>query len=98
VQLVIQPDGSIRCLYAEELDLCRLGQLSIRRGSHVDPTADGQWTADMSPVNGPLLGPYPCRSAALDAERAWLERHWLMPVAACSADDAACRPRHSIQS
>ena len=77
MQLTITPGGTVRCLYGEELDLHALGQLCIARGSHVEPTADGQWTADLSPVGGPVLGPFAQRSQALDAERAWLERHWL---------------------
>ena len=77
MQIVVQPDGSVRCLYGEEVDLHALGKLSIERGSHVEPTMDGQWTADLSPVSGPVLGPFRCRSAALNAERQWLEQHWL---------------------
>ena len=80
MQLLIKPDGGVRCLYDEILDLQGLGQLQIERGSHVEPDADGQWTADLSPVAGPLLGPFPNRSAALDAERDWLEAHWLPAV------------------
>lgn len=80
MQLLIKPDGGVRCLYDEMLDLQGLGQLQIERGSHVEPDADGQWTADLSPVAGPLLGPFPNRSAALDAERDWLETHWLPAV------------------
>jgi hypothetical protein len=77
MHLIVCADGTVRCLYGEELDLDRLGRLSIERGSHVEPTADGEWTADLSPVHGPRLGPFRCRSAALAAERAWLEAHWL---------------------
>ena len=77
MQLTITPEGIVRCLYGEELDLHALGQLCITRGSHVEPTADGQWTADLSPVSGPVLGPFAQRSQALDAERTWLEQHWL---------------------
>ena len=77
MQIVVQTDGAVRCLYGEELELTRLGKLSIARGSHVEPTVDGQWTADMSPVSGPVLGPFSNRSEALSAERQWLERHWL---------------------
>lgn len=33
------------------------------------------WAADMSPVNGPALGPFRLRAEALDAERGWLERN-----------------------
>jgi hypothetical protein len=79
MQILILPDGSAKCLYGEELDLTALGSLEIRRGSHVEPTEDGSWTADLSPVNGPRLGPFPCRSDALEAERTWLEHHWLVP-------------------
>ena len=77
MQLVVQPGGTVHCLYSEELDLPQLGSLAIARGSHVEPTAAGQWTADMSPVHGPVLGPFPSRSDALAAERQWLEAHWL---------------------
>jgi hypothetical protein len=77
MQMVIQPGGTVHCLYGEELDLPQLGSLAIARGSHVEPTATGQWTADLSPVHGPVLGPFPSRSAALTAERQWLEAHWL---------------------
>ena len=80
MQLVVCPGGDIRCLYGEELDLSALGKLSIERGSHVEPTDDGRWTADLSPVAGPVLGPFRQRSEALDAERQWLEQHWL-PIA-----------------
>jgi hypothetical protein len=59
-----------------------LGRLSIARGSHVEPTADGRWTADLSPAGGPLLGPFERRSQALAAEVAWLETHWLTSNAA----------------
>ena len=77
MQILVQPNGHVRCLYGEELDLHRLGDLRIERGSHVEPTPDGQWTADLAPVDGPVLGPYRQRTEALDAERQWLVEHWL---------------------
>lgn len=77
MQIVIEPDGTARTIYSETIDLGEIGSLSIRRGSHVEPTADGKWTADMSPVNGPVLGPFDTRSEALAAEVAYLEEHWL---------------------
>ncbi len=77
MQIVIEADGSMRCVYDETLNLHSLGQLTIARGSHVEPTTDGQWTADLSPVSGPLLGPFASRSLALQAEREWLEQYWL---------------------
>jgi hypothetical protein len=77
MQLVITPDGAIRCLYDEAIDLSQFGPLSIARGSHVEPTARGQWQADLAPVGGPTLGPFAVRSEALAAERDWLEANWL---------------------
>ena len=77
MELVINSSGDIRCVYGEEVNLSELGRLSIQRGSHVEPTADGQWTADMSPVQGPQLGPFECRTQALEAEVAWLNQYWL---------------------
>lgn len=77
MQLRIQPAGNIRCLYGEAIDLRRLGLLVIHRGAHVEPAEGGQWVCDLSPVAGPVLGPFGCRSQALAAEVAWLETHWL---------------------
>jgi len=77
MELHIGPTGGIRCVYSEEVNLHELGRLSIQRGSHVEPTTDGYWTADLSPVNGPILGPFTTRTAALVAEEAWLLQHWL---------------------
>lgn len=74
--LDVTPSGDVRCLYDESINLAAVGQLTIRRGSHVEPAAGG-WTADMSPVDGPVLGPFPTRSEALRAEVAWLEENWL---------------------
>jgi hypothetical protein len=79
VELVIEATGRVRCIYGEDLDLHVLGQVAIQRGSHVEPTADGRWTADLSPVNGPVLGPFATRGEALAAEVEWLRRHWLTP-------------------
>jgi len=77
MELHIGPTGGIRCVYSEEVNLHELGRLSIQRGSHVEPTSDGHWTADLSPVNGPVLGPFTTRNEALVAEEAWLLQHWL---------------------
>ena len=76
MQLIVDPRGTIRGVYAEHLDLTAIGQPRIIRASHVEPTADGQWTADLSPVGGPVLGPFPLRSQALDAEINWLHLNW----------------------
>ncbi|MGL4464932.1 MAG: hypothetical protein ACRDD1_07310 [Planctomycetia bacterium] len=86
MQIVILPNGSVRCLYDEAVDLHAFGRPTIRRGSHVEPTPAGCWTADLSPAGGPLLGPFLQRSDALAAERRWLEDHWL-PAGRRADDD-----------
>jgi hypothetical protein len=76
MRLVIDPGGQVRCLYGETIDLACLGELTIRRVSHVEP--EGQsWFADLSPLGGPRLGPFARRSQALEAEEVWLQRNWL---------------------
>ncbi len=77
MQLIISPEGSMRCIYAEMIDLAQLGRLTISRGSHVEPDEAGHWLADLAPVGGPRLGPFPHRSDALIAEAEWLDSHWL---------------------
>ena len=78
MQLFIDTQGGVRCLYGETVDLAQLGRMTISRGSHVEPDRNGQWHADLSPVNGPKLGPFRRRSEALVAESRWLCDHWLV--------------------
>jgi hypothetical protein len=80
MQLRVDPQGRLCSLYTELLDLTALGTVHIRRASEVEPDAAGLWWADLKPVGGPVLGPYPRRSEALAAEQSWLECYWL-PVA-----------------
>ena len=77
MQLVIGRDGTIRGIYGEAIDLAALGPLDIERASHVEPDPQGRWLADLSPVGGPVLGPFERRSDALMAEVYWLEENWL---------------------
>jgi hypothetical protein len=77
MQLVIESGGVVRCIYGEEIDLTALGSPAISRASHVEPDPQGRWQADMSPMGGPLLGPFGTRSEALVAEHTWLETNWL---------------------
>jgi hypothetical protein len=77
MQLVIKSGGAVQCIYSEEIDLSVLGSLAIARASHVEPDGQGGWLADLSLVDGPVLGPFSRRSAALAAEHAWLEARWL---------------------
>jgi hypothetical protein len=81
MHLIVEPAGRVRAIYSEALDLAALGRPEIRRASHVEPGSDGRWFADLAPVGGPVLGPFARRSAALEAENAWLEAHWLVPPA-----------------
>jgi hypothetical protein len=79
MRLVVEPGGRVRCLYGEAVDLASLGVLSIRRASQVEPDGEGTWWADLTPLDGPRLGPFARRSLALAAEQAWLEQNWLEP-------------------
>ena len=79
LSLVVNSRGTVRCVYAESIDLRLLGPPALARASHVEPDGSGRWWADLSPVNGPRLGPFNHRSEALTAERCWLEAHWLCP-------------------
>lgn len=72
MDLIISPGGDMHCIYGEAIDLAALGAVAIRRASHVEPDAEGQWFADLSPAGGPMLGPFTMRSQALDAEQRWL--------------------------
>jgi hypothetical protein len=70
--LFIRSGGGIVCGYAEAIALEMLGELQISRASHVDPSDDGRWSADLSPMLGPILGPFDLRSEAVAAEEQWL--------------------------
>jgi hypothetical protein len=73
MELVVTANGTIRAIYAEELDLCILGHPVIIRASHVEFDEAGPCVADLTPVNGPILSPFDRRSDALGAEQSWLE-------------------------
>ena len=79
MDLLIHPDGTVRCIYDEAISLAAIGKLSVTRASHVEPDDQGRWVADLSPANGPRLGPFNCRSEALAAEHDWLTANWLVP-------------------
>ena len=77
IAIVITTDGQARMVFDDRFDARCVGAAKIERGSHVEPTHDGRWTADLSPVEGPLLGPFDKRKEALDAEVTWLNANWL---------------------
>ena len=78
LDLVVEADGSLRCIYTDELPLGSLGVFQIRRASHVEPDEQGQWWADLAPLQGPRLGPFGRRAEALDEENRWITQNWLI--------------------
>jgi hypothetical protein len=77
MEIIVKPGGITNCIYSDGLPLAAIGKLTITRASHVEPREDGQWMADLSPVNGPTLGPFERRRDALAAEVEWLRTNWL---------------------
>jgi len=67
--------GRLQFVYDDALSkLMDCGRPEVKRASHVEPDGPRRWVADMSPVNGPKIGPFPLRSQALSAERAYLDK------------------------
>ena len=50
MDLLVLPDGTVRAIYAEDIDLGVLGRQVITRASHVEPDEQGHWLADLTPV------------------------------------------------
>jgi hypothetical protein len=96
LEIRVSRDGSVRAIYSDRTAplLASVGQVTVRRASHVEPLEDLSiearawlaqhgtviptalsWWADLLPVNGPVLGPFPARDAALAAELVWLEEN-----------------------
>lgn len=73
LQLVISLEGTIQYIFNDELVFLQdCGDFRIKRASHVEPDGKRGWFADMSPILGPILGPFKLRSEALQAELNWL--------------------------
>ena len=77
MQIVFTPEGNARAIYGESIDLSELGAVEVRRASHVEPDGAADWSADLSPVGGPVLRGFRQRSEALAAEINWLNENWL---------------------
>ena len=78
IQILVSGDR-IRFVHQDDLaDTMRVGKVTTRRASHVEPSENG-WNADLRPVNGPVLGPFARRDAALQAEAQWLREN-LTPI------------------
>ncbi len=75
-EITVKADGTVQFIWSDELrPLLELGTGTVTRASHVEPTADCRWEADLSPVGGPTLGPFDERGEALRAEIEWLRNH-----------------------
>lgn len=78
VEICVEADGSLNFVHDDRVTgaVAALGDLRIQRASHVEADAAGCWWADLAPVGGPKLGPYPPgqRHQALADEVAWLHR------------------------
>ena len=77
MDIIVRSDGKASCIYAESIPVQSIGSLKISRASHVEPTDQGQWMVDLSPVEGPTVGPFNTRSVAISAEVDWLKQNWL---------------------
>jgi hypothetical protein len=64
-------------IYEDGHPLMSLGNAFTQRASHVEPTKEGMWVADMAPVGGDLLPPQAIRARALALEVIWLEQNML---------------------
>ena len=76
MEVVVSVGGKVVTVYNELLDLSDLGPARVTRASHVEPDDRGNWFAAI--VDGPTLGPFERRSAAIDAEVQWLTEHRLL--------------------
>lgn len=74
MELIIRTDGTAVAIYGEELDLAALGDVQVKRASHVEHSHNG-WHVDLWPMGGPQLGPFARRSVALEVEAEWLREH-----------------------
>ena len=75
IQIVISEDH-IRFIHQDDFaEAMQVGESTTRRASHVEPNQNG-WNADLRPVNGPVLGPFARRDAALRAETEWLRENF----------------------
>ena len=73
--ILVTPEG-LRYIHDDTLAeiLAGQGPRETRRASRVEPAGE-KWTADLSPVGGPVLGPFDSRREALAAEFRYLVEH-----------------------
>ena len=77
LEISIGADAAIRFIYDDAARfLLNQGEATVRRASAVEPSGT-EWTADMSPVGGPILGKFERREDALKAEVSWLKKNYI---------------------
>jgi hypothetical protein len=70
--IAVEPDGTFKCLYTEEIDLRELGALTTERASHVEPNNEtGLWEVRLA--SGQYIGARPTRKEALEFEVRYLQ-------------------------
>ena len=77
MKIRVYPEGIIRALHDDRLNLADIGRFRLARASWVEPDSQGRWWVDLDNSRGPILGPFSTRAQALKAEVDWLERHRL---------------------
>jgi len=80
MKIIIDKSGIVRFVYNEKL-MNALDKFenkkTIRRASQVepDPNNPGEWYADLTKSNGPILSGFKKRSDAINAEIKWLNEN-----------------------
>ena len=73
MKIIIKPSGVFIGIYNDSFDYRNIGRHQIRRASHVELDETGNWFADLSPVDGPKIGPFDKRNEAIEAELEFLK-------------------------
>ncbi len=69
VELLVQPDGNIRCLYTDLIDLSALGTLHVNRASHVEfNDSDQTWSVRLADTGEVIGKGFKTRTEALEFE------------------------------
>ena len=66
MKLLVKPDGTVRAIYDEAIDLGVLGRPTITRASHVEPDEQGRWTGRPDAGGRPA-----CSGRSTAAARPW---------------------------
>jgi hypothetical protein len=87
IAIRIDSNGTYKCIHDDDLAAALVAggdAITIMRASHVEPTATGQWEADLKLSDGPVLGPFETRKAAVQAEVDWINQNLIGVPAAVS--------------